>query len=470
MEEKGNNKYEEWLTTIANTRLIYNTMYELEKMLDNHSIHSNGIKRCYGTQQKLRACFRDLTCEVAEMTSGTLYLNQVLRCYKITWDFYKTFLNRRAHPEKDVIEILSFTYHPYKQDGYGKKKLSIYQQIIEQDINIPILILLLLKAFPGYDSKEGDIIEWERKYEEVISTLDKFTDKRTMFSSMPVLSLARREKHKSRIMLLYHVVNILNTYESYSSVVNLYNTADSSKNSRVSLDLTGFWNTQSGKLESTEFWEFEPTADEGIYFMTFWKKTAENKLYYTRYSTCIIEDDSGKLIVYMIHPESIKNRIKGEIYKDSDHVWYECDMPRSIHPNKLDLEKRVSSSLWPHKIPLTRVENEKHIQQYEKWKERCDVQSNYPDCDYILTYNLFAITIDALYIKLDDKQFYRVPIEAHKGFENIKLGDNVGTMIMNGKSYIVFDELMLYIPATNKQLKQYGITLVEHIDYKVIRK
>lgn len=28
-------RYEEWLTTIANTRLVYNTMEELEQFFDN---------------------------------------------------------------------------------------------------------------------------------------------------------------------------------------------------------------------------------------------------------------------------------------------------------------------------------------------------------------------------------------------------------------------------------------------------
>ena len=52
--QKDSNKYEEWLVTIANARLIYNTMDELEEMLDNHSIHNNGIKRSFPTQQKKR--------------------------------------------------------------------------------------------------------------------------------------------------------------------------------------------------------------------------------------------------------------------------------------------------------------------------------------------------------------------------------------------------------------------------------
>ena len=63
-------KYEEWLTTIANTRLVYNTMAELEEFLDNRSIHSNGMKRSFGSYQKLRSTFRDLKVEVGLQTDN----------------------------------------------------------------------------------------------------------------------------------------------------------------------------------------------------------------------------------------------------------------------------------------------------------------------------------------------------------------------------------------------------------------
>ena len=38
-------------------------MDEIEAMLDNHSIHSNGIKRSFNTPQKMRSAFRDLKVE-----------------------------------------------------------------------------------------------------------------------------------------------------------------------------------------------------------------------------------------------------------------------------------------------------------------------------------------------------------------------------------------------------------------------
>ena len=69
--------YIEWLTTIANTRLIYNTMSELEDMLDSHSIHNNGIKRCFTSPQRLRSAFRDLKVEVELMTDGAVALDSL---------------------------------------------------------------------------------------------------------------------------------------------------------------------------------------------------------------------------------------------------------------------------------------------------------------------------------------------------------------------------------------------------------
>ena len=53
-------KYLEWLNTIANARLIFNTLDELEDYLDNHNIRTNGVKRCYNTEQKARAAFADV--------------------------------------------------------------------------------------------------------------------------------------------------------------------------------------------------------------------------------------------------------------------------------------------------------------------------------------------------------------------------------------------------------------------------
>ncbi len=130
-------KHEEWLTTIANTRLIYNTMDELEDMLDNHSIHNNGIRRCFNTSQKMRSAFRDLKVEVELMTDGIINLNHLLIQYQRAWTFYHDNLYRSANPEQIVLEILSYTHSPFTCKGITARKTAICQQIKNQHINRP---------------------------------------------------------------------------------------------------------------------------------------------------------------------------------------------------------------------------------------------------------------------------------------------------------------------------------------------
>lgn len=46
---------------------------------------------------------------------------------------------------------------------------------------------------------------------------------------------------------------------------------------------------------------------------------------------------------------------------------------------------------------------------------------------------------------------------AYEGLEKVQFGDNVGTMLMDNKLYLAFDEIMLYIATTKNELKKYGI-------------
>ena len=73
--------YEEWLTAIANTRLLFNTMAELEDWLDNHSLHNNGVKRSFKSVQRMRAAFRDLKEQVRLDTDEVIDLEELLAEY-----------------------------------------------------------------------------------------------------------------------------------------------------------------------------------------------------------------------------------------------------------------------------------------------------------------------------------------------------------------------------------------------------
>ena len=457
--------YEEWLTTIANTRLIYNTMNELEDMLGNNSIHSNGIKRCFTSQQKMRSAYRDLKEEVDLMTNGIVNLDSVLLHYQKAWNFFRDNLYRRTNPEQVAIELLSFCYPPYIRKNIGAKRVAIYQQIIEQNISIPFLLLLLMKAIPGYDSKDGDANDMPLQFQRIMALLQKFTGNDSEFSVLPAITRAREEENKSRLMLLYHVSQILDTYEAYADTANIYETANDVKASSVNLDIVGYWNECGGELLYTDFWEIEDALNYGTYFMTHWHKDAENRLTGIRYTLFISEGSDGNLIYYILHPEAIKRRMKGRAYEDSDQVWYTTDWLDNC-PDELPLHRLMYSAVWQQDMHLTRCIDDNVVSQYERWLNKgCKIVKPYQHLEYDFRPNLYAVTQSHLYIPSENEgEFYKVPKEAHDGFERIQITDNVGIMQMNGKTYLAFDELMLYIPTTKKELQKYKIERVSCIE------
>ena len=74
---------------------------------------------------------------------------------------------------------------------------------------------MLTRATPGYDSKEGDAEDMPEQYERAMNSLQTFTSGSSLFSVLPAINRGREEERKSRLMLLYHVSQILDTYESY---------------------------------------------------------------------------------------------------------------------------------------------------------------------------------------------------------------------------------------------------------------
>ena len=463
---KDTNKYEEWLTTIANTRLIYNSMDELEEMLDNHSIHNNGIKRSFPSQQKMRSAFRDLKVEVELMTDGFVHLDQMLLDYQRAWAFFRQNLYRRSNPEQIVLELLSYCYHPYHREGLGSKKQGVFEQVVESDINVPLLVLMLMKAMPGYDSKDGDVAEMPRQYERVMQLMESFVANSQMFNLMPAITRARDEEKKCRLMLYHHVSQILDTYESYTVPVGLYDMANAVKDSMVHLDIEGLWNECEGQLLYTNFWQIEDDdSKSGTYFVTHWHKDAENRLTGIRYIMIVIEGADGGLVYYMQHPEAIMHRMSGLTYGDTDQVWYRTQMLEDT-PNELSLKRLMYSEVWPQEIKLSRCTDEAVIKQYNKWLHHdCEIVKPYQHLEYVFTPNLYAITQTHLYIPSEiEGEFYKVPKSAHEGFERIQLTDGVGIMRMDGKTYLAFDEFVLYIDTSQEELSKYGIERVKEID------
>lgn len=460
-----NAKHEEWLTTISNTRLLFNTMSELELMLDNFSIHSNGIKRSFPSPQKMRSAYRDLKAEVALMTDDILDLDDVMRDYQRAWAFFRDNLYRRTNPEQVALELLAFSYPPFIYDEISPKRLRIYQAAEDLDINIPILILLLLKALPGYDSKVGDVADIDQIFARVMKLLRKFAEADSSISVLPAVTRALEDPHKSRISLLYYVTQVLDAYQSWANNTALYNTSNMVKSAQVPLDIEGYWNECDGKLLSTNFWQIEACQNEGCYFITRWHKDADHKLTGIRFTMFITQASDGQLSYYWLHPQAIEHRIKGIPYSDQDQVWY-LSPSLDNHPDKIPLHRAIYSGVWTTDIALTRCVDPDVVAQYDRWLNgACEIVKTFEHLEYKFYLTIYAITPTHIYVESENQgEFYKIPKDACEGFDHTVITDNVGLMFMNKKVYIAFDELLLYIPTSKKSLQKYGIERVNKID------
>ena len=458
-----NSRYLEWLLVISNTRLLFNTSAEMEKMLDAGWIHNNGMKRYLSTPQRERVTFRDMRVEVELMTGGRLSLENVMEQYHRAWLFYRKNLNRRVNPEQVALKLLAYCYPPFCRKRIGAKLKAIFEQVVECGINVPILVLLLMKAIPGYESRLGDVTDIHIQFERVIGLLEQFVASNPLFSVLPALIRAREENLKTRIMLLYHVDTILDVYESYSGADNTYRTVDYLKCTRVNPDIAGYWNECGGELQSTTFWQIEESDDCGIYFLTHWRKDADNKITGIRYSMSLNDFDDGKLIVCVMHPEAIDYLVKGRKLDDRCQVWYQTELIDGV-PTNLPLERAMSSTVWPSRISLTRCTSPEVNGQYEQWLHHdCKVVKPFGNFEFKFYISLYAITPTHLYVRIGDDEYFKIPKSANEGFARITIDDNVGLLVMNETMYLAFDELLLYIPTDKKTLKRYGIERVSSI-------
>ena len=461
--EQETSIYEEWLTTIVNTRLIFNTTEEFEDFIDNHSIHNNSIKKCFTSPQKMRAAFTDLQAFVSFLSQGSLNLSTFMTEYEKASSFFSNNLARRTHPKKTADEILRNHFMPHTINGHPRKKADIYRQIEEQNIDIAILIMMLMKALPGYESKNGDLTNFEEVYEDVIKLLDNFTSNGTIFESLPLIKNAREDDDKTRIVLYYYVYEILNNYKSFSSSSELYNISEKTKKYLAPLNIEGFWNEDGGKLKNTQFWQIVNTIRAGIYFAIYWEKDEENRLKGTKYELYILQDED-RLIFYLAHPKAIKHQIEGRKLTDEDSTWYGTNMLDTT-PDELPLQTIMPSKKWPQKIHLTRCTDENVVSQYERWLDNCKIEQQFKQYDYYFEPNIYAITKDHLYIPTEsDGVYYKIPKSAHECFGKIHIDDNVGLLRMNNKSYITFSDMMLYISTSDDELDKYGIERVGEIE------
>ena len=455
MSTNPNNTYEEWLTTIASTRLLFNTMAELENWLDNHSLHNNGVKRSFKSVQRMRAAFRDLKEQVRLDTDEAEDLELLLGEYQTAWRFYENHLSRRANPEELAFQLLQFCYAPAPPTNLNPRISQTFLQVQTERISTPFLIAFLLKAIPGYGSRDGDATDMPQKYEAVMQLLEHVTSNTPTFTLLPALAKAKQEQNKTRLMLIYHTREVLEIYNGLTHPQGIYDTVDYVKQQTMALDLDGFWNECEGRNEHTHFWQFVEAGNNTGHFMYHWEKLADGTMRHMRFLVRFLCGEQGKPVANIMHPLAFWQHIQGHPYSDAVNTYYFVEKSKGKRPLKLNLLREFPCKEWPAKINLTRLTDETLNEQYAYWIAHCkEITALYPSAEYLFHPSLFAVSINYIYIlSVIDDFLYRIPRDAHDGFERIKMGDNVGVLLMDNKAYLAFDELDVYLPIEPETLE-----------------
>ena len=451
MSTNPNNTYEEWLTAIASTRLLF-----------NHSLHNNGVKRSFKSVQRMRAAFRDLKEQVRLDTDEAEDLELLLGEYQTAWRFYENHLSRRANPEELAFQLLQFCYAPAPPTNLNPRISQTFLQVQTERISTPFLIAFLLKAIPGYGSRDGDATDMPQKYEAVMQLLERVTSNTPTFTLLPALAKAKQEQNKTRLMLIYHTREVLEIYNGLTHPQGIYDTVDYVKQQTMMLELDGFWNECEGRNERTHFWQFVEAGNNTGHFMYHWEKLADGTMRHTRFLVRFLCGEQGKPVANIMHPLAFWQHIQGHPYSDAVNTYYLVEKSKGKRPLKLNLLREFPCKEWPAKINLTRVTDEALNEQYANWIAHSkEITALYPSAEYLFHPSLFAVSINYIYIlSVIDDFLYRIPRDAHDGFERIKMGDNVGVLLMDNKAYLAFDELDIYLPIEPETLEKYGITQV----------
>lgn len=452
-------QYEAQMSVLVNTRLLFNTMAEFEDFIGNYSIHSNGIRRCFPTPQRLRSLYRDCDAEVGILTHDYFGLGWLMRHYERAWKFYKANLARRKAPHSIATILLGMHFGTYDGPAPSRILSEIYEDMEQQKVNVALLTLLLLKALPGYDSKSGDVTDIDAQFDKVLHFLGHFTSGCGAFDVLPVITRAREETLRTRLMLVYHAVDILDTYRNYTGAANVYQSAVTLKENSVDLDLDGFW-TSPG---SNDIWKIDNAINRGVYFATRYRRESPRLMVATRYTVSLIEDNERRLTAYVLHPEAMMRRIKGHSWGDRDNAWYIADMPQSDVPARFLFTRLMHSASWPLRVELGRVNDPSLAARLQNEISLSAIIDAYEECNYTFFPSIWAITQEAVFVVDDTEEcYYRLPRHTEHNFESIAIDDNVGIFEMGDQRYLGIDERLLYIPLS--RLADYGIEKVYSIE------
>ena len=111
-----------------------------------------------------------------------------------------------------------------------------------------------------------------------------------------------------------------------------------------------------------------------------------------------------------------------------------------------------------------RMKDEQQIKKRLE-SERYEKRNEFADCEYTVDYGVLMLSHDSIYLDRKAGGLYRVPKSLDESLHLVKLEDLAGECFYKGKTFLAFDNQLLYYDVSDEEkLSALGIEVMKDED------
>ncbi len=486
--------YAEMINVIANTCLLFCDRKSMGDHIDYKMEENNASSM---TPFRQRSTFCELANEVSLWYDKEVDLETLLHDYKDASNLYSDFkrsysidLHNTVAEEKrlQIIHIINFLNPVVDNDSEivflnDDKKQILYDSKEESTQFQAIFILLMVGLIPTYSSKKGSashiiedfhlLMDFLRKYGEQAPSAD-------IIKGSPILTGFETwlndndESEVRRIDLINMTRRFLETSFGYSSAENTF--LLNQQINRLYPDIDGFWS--DSQTPGSHFWKFEKIVN-GYNLYEFNLKRENRSLEYTKYECYIYGEDTDNASFFICHPSMMRKLVNHE-NTDFFKEWTDATVTKNEDGviNKMSFHPtiRMNAPILPR--TMYRIEDS-GLYQNTLDNSQLNQINLFHDDDYTFYLNRYAITIEYLYVILDEDDinqlsipnashtmYLKIPKSLNPSLDLLTLNDEWGICnFNNGNNYFFVSNSLLFFKINSEsERKKYGIEITDKIE------
>ena len=405
-------KYDDWLKTIVDSRLLFCTRKELGEHIGYASLASKSFKDLLGDNLfRKKAIFHELCDEVKILTDDFFDLEVEIKCYKRASDLYrermqlKYFIGKNEEDRKKHAKaLMEYVYGSHRLPVDIPSKVEkvfkmLYDEEFDQikiELGITYILLMVLKVLPPInDGHDVQLEKLHADYMDILSLMEEFLLEKGLDAMIDTNINMFKKKVKqlplfndklNRIFLVFTVDSILDGYYTFSHDEILNETTSELINDLLWPDIDGIWcNDKRGK--SGEFWKIEEVSNTYFLYHYYIKEghrldCYKYEMYLSDYRGNLLDDKSivekkkDEIFRRELYHGMIISSIKGLITKKSTNDMVCQCVCRIEHPSLSMIEFFPNNHVkwFPTKLKLYKLPKESDLYKIEDEWPKCVIR------------------------------------------------------------------------------------------------